>query len=82
MCILRLEKHLLNGSPVKSAGQLQIGLWFTTWHLAFKPQVPAHGFEHFWLIQACVKEHSELVIHSGRQFGGLPIKPKTQEQTA
>jgi hypothetical protein len=32
-------------------------------------------------MQAVVKLHSELMIHSGRQFGGLPEKLGWQEQT-
>lgn len=74
--------HLIKGSPVCSGGQLQIGLWFTTWHLAAIPQVPGHGSIHFWFTQAWFKGHSELVTHSGLQVGGLPIKPGIHEQTA
>jgi len=32
-------------------------------------------------MQAVVKLHSELMIHSGRQFGGLPEKLGWQDQT-
>lgn len=74
--------HLTNGSPLKSTAQLQIGLWFITWHRAFWPQTPAHGFLHFWLIHDLSCEHSELKIHSGRQFGGEPIISGIQLQTA
>lgn len=80
--VLRISKHLVKGSPVKPGRQLQIGLWFTTWHTVATPQVPGHGSMHFWLTQALFKEHSELVTHSGLQVGGLPIKPGTHEQTA
>jgi hypothetical protein len=80
--ILRIGRHLMNGSPEYLGGQLQIGLWLTTWHLALMPQVPGHGSIHFWLTQAWFNEHSELVTHSGLQVGGLPMKPGTQEQTA
>lgn len=84
LCILHLlpNKHLMNGSPVYWGGQLHIGLWFTTWQIAAIPQVPGHGSIHFWLTQASFNGHSELTIHSGRQAGGLPIYPGTQEQTA
>lgn len=74
--------HLINGSPVYPWGQLQIGLWFLTWHLALIPQVPGHGSTHFWLLQASFWGHSLLVTHSGLQEGGAPIYPGTQEQTA
>ena len=62
--------------------QLQMGLWFITWQFAFSPQVPGHGSIHFWFTQAWLRGHSELVTHSGRQVGGLPINPGTQEHTA
>lgn len=65
--------HLTNGSPVWGVWQLQIGLWFTTWHFAPMPQVPGQGSIHFWLTHALSKLHSELVIHSGLQVGGEPI---------
>lgn len=73
--------HLVKGSPVYLGGQLHMGLWLTTWHLAFSPQVPGHGSMHFWLIQALSKWHSALFTHSGLHVGGLPIKPSTQEHT-
>lgn len=79
---LRIGKHLMNGSPVNLLGQLQIGLWFTTSHLAAIPHVPGQGSIHFWLTHASFKGHSELVTHSGLQVGGLPIKPGTHEHTA
>lgn len=72
----------MNGSPEYCGGQLQMGLWLTTSHLAPTPQAPGHGFRHFWLLQASLRPQSELTIHSGRQDGGLPIKPITHEQTA
>lgn len=74
--------HLVKGSPVRCGGQLQIGLWFTTWHWAARPHVPGHGSVHFWLEQAWFNGHSELETHSGLQVGGLPINPGTQEHTA
>jgi len=42
---------------------------------------PGQGSEHFWLMQAVERLHSELMIHSGRQFGGLPVKLGLHEQT-
>lgn len=41
-----------------------------------------HGSKHLLLIQAKFDSHSELTTHSGRQFGGEPIKSGKQEQTA
>lgn len=46
------------------------------------PQAPTHGSLHFWAVQAWFSEQSELVTHSGRHSGGLPIYPWMQEQTA
>lgn len=43
------------------------------------PQSPGQGSLHFWLIQARWLAHSELVMHSGRQFGGDPINSARQE---
>lgn len=44
--------------------------------------MPGQGSTHFWLTQALSKAHSELIRHSGRQAGGVPMNPITQEQTA
>lgn len=74
--------HLMKGSPVYLSGQLHMGLWLTTWQRALMPQVPGQGSIHFWLTQAWFWAQSELVTHSGRQLGGLPKYPGTQEQTA
>lgn len=43
-----------------------------TWHLADTPQEPGHGSLHFSRMHAWLLGHSELIVHSGRQFGGLP----------
>ena len=72
----------INGSPVYRDGQLHIGLWLITWHLADIPQVPGQGSLHFWLLHAWFCEQSALIVHSGWQVGGLPIYPWTQEHTA
>lgn len=48
--------------------------------LAFRPHEPGHGSRHFWVMQALLLGHSGLIVHSGRQFGGLPIKESRQEQ--
>lgn len=50
-------------------------------HLALRPQVPGHGSEHFWDIQAKFGLHSALTTHSGRQLGGVPMKFALQEHT-
>jgi hypothetical protein len=44
-----------------------------TVQMALFPQAPRHGSRHFSLMQALLLEHSELIEHSGRQFGGDPI---------
>jgi len=53
---------------------LHIGEWLTTWHSAFGAHEPGQGSLHFILAQAKLYEHSLLVIHSGLQFGGDPMK--------
>lgn len=72
----------MNGDPVYLNGQVHIGLWLLTLHIALWPQEPGHGSWHFRLIHAWDGEQSVLWIHSGRQLGGLPIKPCTQEHIA
>jgi hypothetical protein len=46
------------------------------------PQVPGQGSLHFNDKQDLSKAQSELMVHSGRQFGGLPMYDDKQEQTA
>lgn len=75
--ILRMGVHDRNGSPVSPWGQIHMGLWFMTEHWALKPHVPGHGSLHFWLMQASFCAQSELIVHSGRHEGGLPIYPWT-----
>lgn len=41
--------------------------------IAFKPQEPGHGSRHFSLMHAWLLGHSELIEHSGLQFGGAPM---------
>lgn len=79
---IRIGWHLVNGSPVYPVTQLQIGLWLTTWHRAWIPQVPGQGSLHFWLMHASFGGQSELTTHSGLHEGGAPIKPSIHEQTA
>lgn len=80
--LLPMGWHMLKGSPVYRTGQLQIGLWLTTWHFAPAPQVPGHGSPHFRFEHASFWGHSELWTHSGRHVGGLPMYPWTQEHAA
>lgn len=47
---------------------------------ALRPQEPGQGSRHFSLIHARLLGHSELIEHSGRQFGGDPIYEAMQEQ--
>lgn len=44
-----------------------------TVQIALKPHDPRQGSLHFSLIHALLLGHSELIEHSGRQFGGDPI---------
>lgn len=81
-CLLSCWTQRAKGSPVKPGGQLQIGLWLTTWHLALTPQVPGQGSMHFCLTQALSWAQSELTMHSGRHVGGEPTKPVRHEHTA
>lgn len=72
----------MNGSPVNPDGQLQMGLWFMTSHLALTPQAPEQGLAHLNLWHARFDGHSELTTHSGLQFGGEPVYSGRQEHTA
>lgn len=71
--LLSSTKHLTKGSPTNCGGQLHIGLWLITWHFALIPHVPGQGSIHFWLLHALSCVQSELITHSGRHAGGLPI---------
>lgn len=70
----------VKGSPVYPSGQTQIGVWFITEQRALNPQEPGQGSLHFSLIHAWMLGHSELIVHSGRQFGGDPTYVARQEQ--
>lgn len=71
---ISLKMHCTAASPINPSGHIQIGVWLTTRHSAFFPQASVHGFWHFLLIHAIWGAHSLLAIHSGRQFGGAPMK--------
>lgn len=63
----------MKGSPTKLSRQIQLGMWFTIKHWAFRPQDPGQGSLHFRLIHARFLEQSPFVVHSGLQLGGTPI---------
>lgn len=44
------------------------------------PQDPGHGSWHLAFIHALSLWQSEWIVHSGRQFGGLPMKFGWHEQ--
>ena len=44
-----------------------------TVQIALYPHEPGHGSLHLLFMQAVLLGHSELMEHSGRQFGGEPI---------
>ena len=62
-----MVEQTTNAFPEVPDGQVQTGIWFTTEHNAFWPQVPAHGSLHLLLIQALSLGQSEFKTHSGRQ---------------
>lgn len=64
---------MVYGSPVNPCKQLHAGIWLKTLHSALFPHDPGQGSLHFCLIQALSVEQSEWILHSARQFGGLPI---------
>lgn len=66
-------RQLVKGSPMYRSGQVQIGVWLTTLHMALSPHDPGHGSIHFSRIHALLLIHSELIVHSCLQFGGAPI---------
>lgn len=77
---LTIGLHWVNGSPVYVCMQVHIGVWLTTKQSVLLPQEPIQGSLHFWLIQANWLEHSPLLMHSGLQFGGVPINSGKHEQ--
>ena len=65
--------QLLNGSPVKSSGQEHAGVWWIILQIAPNPQEPGHGSLHFSFMHALLLGQSGFMVHSGLQFGGLPM---------
>ena len=51
-----------------------------TLHWAPVPQEPGQGSRHFSRMQAKLLGQSGLMVHSGLQFGGVPIYVGKQEQ--
>lgn len=76
-----IRLHRVNGSPVYEVLQEHNGLWLITLQLVLIPQGLGQGLTHLLFIQALSCEHSELTIHSGLQFGGIPIYSTKQEHT-
>ena len=59
-----------------------MGVCVITEQMAATPQEPGQGSRHFSLIQAKLEGQSALIVHSGRQKGGDPRNPATQEHDA
>lgn len=72
-------EHAVNGSPLYPTEQMHIGIWLNTRHSALAPHKPGHGSLHLLRMHAKWLEHSELLAHSGRQLGGVPINSAKQE---
>jgi len=77
--------HCTNGLPDVPCGQLHIGMWFTTSHVAPWPHVPGQGSAHLFRIQALSLEQSVLSTHSGRQpeygspwYSGRQVQPPSR----
>jgi len=68
--------------PVNPSRHEHDGAWLTTRHSALAPQVPGQGSTHLRLTHACLDGQSELMTHSGRQFGTEPIIPARQAHWA
>lgn len=58
-------EQTIKAFPTKPFRQVQLGIWFTTLHSAFCPQVPGQGSMHLFLIQALSRGQSLLKTHSG-----------------
>lgn len=64
---LRVLEHSSNAFPLYPGGQVQVGMWLKTLHLALMPQVPGQGSTHLFSEQAIFRGQSEFSTHSGRQ---------------
>lgn len=74
--------HIVKASPLYSAKQVQVGIWFITAHSAFCPQVPGQGSLHLLPIHALFLGHSAFKIHSGlHPIYGSPWYSAKQLQT-
>jgi hypothetical protein len=75
-----LREHLVKGSPLYPSWHVHTGIWLNVWHWAAAPQDPGHGSRHFSLMHAWLLGQSELITHSGLQFGGIPMNVGRHEQ--
>lgn len=50
-----------------------------TLHSVMMPHEPGQGSLHLCCMQAILAGHSALIVHSGLQFGGLPLYVGKQE---
>lgn len=57
-----------------------MGACLTTTHVVCDPHDPGHGSRQRSLWQASVLGQSALIVHSGLQFGGRPMKFGKHEQ--
>lgn len=62
------------GSPSRPGSQAQLARWSTAVQTARGPQACTQGSLHFCATQASVAGHSALIVHSGLQLGGAPMK--------
>lgn len=70
----------MKGSPVYPFKHTHLGVWLITWHSAFLPHISPQGLLQLLLIQARWSAHSLLLMHLGRQLGGVLIKFGRHEQ--
>ena len=69
--------HAVNGSPILSSIQVQVGTWFITLQTALIPHVPGYGSMHLFLWHVLFDGQSEWTIskriHSNRQIRNWKI---------
>lgn len=81
MCFIFLpfgREQPWNGSPSSPGSHAQVARWSTTAHMALGPHACSQGSLHRSETHANAAGHSALIVHSGRQLGGLPIYPDWQ----
>lgn len=69
----------MKGSPIYPSKQEHVGVCLITSHRVLEPHEPGQGSRHFSFMHAKLLGHSEFMTHSGRQFGGFPMKLGRQE---